>query len=756
MVWLVLACQNSDTVKNTMNDDDTGKLIDTSLESLPPFDCDEVFAQLTSGVNQIDMGDSLPSDFVLLNLSACPIVWDESARSYVVSASLGSGRLVFMGHEGLLGPSESNVGGRQLLANVLRWTGKSDTPQVGVLQSSNSIVAAVEASGATVVPVEFEQLDSLDVLVMNPYDTIIAERQSAIVQFVESGGGLVVGGHAWWWAYSNPGLSVGEDYTAAWLSDVSGVQWTAQSDVSAGLEIVSSEPPTALQHAVYALDMLSGELSSPTLSEADISLGAFTVGRAIDAVPLSNADFFDPAREYSVEVGPIRPTVDNPLIPAQQPIELLSARIEYVLATKDIPEHTEAHPAAEDFPGFPSGGSPCRGHVVSIDGSYEGRESQYLYAGTSTWVSRSTGVYALPGSVIEIAVPQAIVDAGFEMSIGSHTDQLWHKEEITRFPALVRREPINTTLFEMSSGFGGLVYIWVPSGSELGLVDVEMNGGVFAPIYRHGETTTEVWRTEQQNNPAPFGELLTDGLRLTLPSEHLRSLNDPQALMDFYDAVVSANSALEGRLPSERRRSEWVVFDRQISAGWMHSGYPVMAHLESVPNVLSLDSMSTQGDWGIFHELGHNHQWRDWLLPGTTETTCNLWSVYVMEMVVGIGTNGHQALSPETRAERMAAYLDNGALFSEWSVWVALESYLQLQEAFGWEIYSNLFLKYRELDDSQRPNTDQERIDLWVTMMSEEVGRDLSPFYLSWGLPISPQTITNTSVWPEWSNNPME
>ena len=47
----------------------------------------------------------------------------------------------------------------------------------------------------------------------------------------------------------------GEDYTAAWLSDVSGVQWTAQSDVSAGLEIVSSEPPTALQHAVYALDM---------------------------------------------------------------------------------------------------------------------------------------------------------------------------------------------------------------------------------------------------------------------------------------------------------------------------------------------------------------------------------------------------------------------------------------------------------------------------------------------------------------------
>ena len=215
---------------------------------------------------------------------------------------------------------------------------------------------------------------------------------------------------------------------------------------------------------------------------------------------------------YSVEVGPIRPTVDNPFDSAQQPLNscLLALNMSlpktFLVIQKPI-QPLKTSPA--------SGGSPCRGHVVAIDGSYEGRESQYLYAGTSTWVARSTGVYALPGSVIEIAVPQAIVDAGFEMSIGSHTDQLWHKEEITRFPALVRREPINTTLFEMSSGFGGLVYIWVPSGSELGLVDVEMNGGVFAPIYRHGETTTEVCGLSNRTI-LPFGELLTDGLR-TLP-----------------------------------------------------------------------------------------------------------------------------------------------------------------------------------------------------------------------------------------------
>ena len=57
---------------------------------------------------------------------------------------------------------------------------------------------------------------------------------------------------------------------------------------------------------------------------------------------------------------------------------------------------------------------------------------------------------------------------------------------------------------------------------------------------------------------------------------------------------------------------ERFVVDRQISAGWMHSGYPVMAHLASSEEVLSLTSLQANGAWGPFHELGHNHQVDDW------------------------------------------------------------------------------------------------------------------------------------------------
>jgi hypothetical protein len=34
-------------------------------------------------------------------------------------------------------------------------------------------------------------------------------------------------------------------------------------------------------------------------------------------------------------------------------------------------------------------------------------------------------------------------------------------------------------------------------------------------------------------------------------------------------------------------RAERFLVDRQISAGWMHSGYPVMAHLESTGEVMT-------------------------------------------------------------------------------------------------------------------------------------------------------------------------
>ena len=90
-------------------------------------------------------------------------------------------------------------------------------------------------------------------------------------------------------------------------------------------------------------------------------------------------------------------------------------------------------------------------------------------------------------------------------------------------------------------------------------------------------------------------------------------LEDPDDLMNWWDEALEMEHELYGFLPWPR--VERAVFDAQISAGWMHSGYPFMAHDLSVPDVVNVSYMSENGDWGMFHELGHNHQWMPSTLP---------------------------------------------------------------------------------------------------------------------------------------------
>lgn len=79
--------------------------------------------------------------------------------------------------------------------------------------------------------------------------------------------------------------------------------------------------------------------------------------------------------------------------------------------------------------------------------------------------------------------------------------------------------------------------------------------------------------------------------------------------------------------------------------GWMHAGYPVMANKASAKVLVDADHIRTKGMWGPIHELGHNQQRGCWeFAPHTTECTCNLWSVYVHEEVLGINREKVESL----------------------------------------------------------------------------------------------------------------
>jgi hypothetical protein len=216
-------------------------------------------------------------------------------------------------------------------------------------------------------------------------------------------------------------------------------------------------------------------------------------------------------------------------------------------------------------------------------------------------------------------------------------------------PEITVSQPLDAPETRVANAFGGPVYLEVPEKASGFMLPVTIKGAVGAPRFVLGKTSHEEW-LRQRAKAAPWTELECGRVVLSVPSEHVRKLDDPTPLAHFWDRVVEAEDELAGTAHL-RRRPERIVADVEISAGYMHSGYAIMTHLDAAAQGTDLEKMKA-GAWGYFHELGHNHQSTDWTFEGTTEVTCNLFSLYVCEKLCGLppGT-GHEAMTPAAKAE---------------------------------------------------------------------------------------------------------
>jgi hypothetical protein len=363
----------------------------------------------------------------------------------------------------------------------------------------------------------------------------------------------------------------------------------------------------------------------------------------------------------------------------------------------------------------------------------------------------STGLYAAPGEAITVRVPEDAVDKGFRVRIGCHKDRL--RDARRRERVITTSERLTAATATTANQFGGLIYIDVPRDVDLQPISVKIDGAVPAPQYVLGKTTLKDWKGEIRKRPAPWAELETAKIILSLPSEVIRDLDDPQGLMTFWDAVLDAQAALAAT-PTMRPRPERIVADVQISAGYMHAGYPVMVQLRSAKVLVDFQKLKSNahGDvWGFFHELGHNHQDRAWTFRGAGEVTCNLFTLYCMEKLCN-NENPRREVTKKYRQSRIQRYVDGGADFDRWrrDPFLALQMYMQLQEAFGWEAYQKVFAEYRELSREERPRSDDDKRDQWLVRYSKTVGKNLGPFFEAWGVPTSKEARGSVADLPTW------
>ena len=692
-------------------------------------------AALTQGVNQV-VSPGLPGIVATISDNAFPVVagkTGKTSRESVMAAALkGQTRIVAFGHDGYLLPDNLKVGDtNRLLDNAMMWAAGGQKPaRVGVIAAPKTF-AMLKARGYNAVAIKSSELDTIAVAVVNGHD--LKDTDFAPMQaFLARGGGLIIATTGWGWNWTDNSKTLAQDFIGNRLLAPYGLVWTMgtldkTSDIGFAVE-----PVTPLANAQNALALLQGDAPIDAAQSEQVSS---VLGNAMTGLPASDTQLLPKLKQIAAgATGDIVPFERAP-IKADNPKARLMLTIQSNLE-KTLPmESLKPHPAGAIFPGDVPPNAKPRSKSVAVD------------TRVPQW--HSTGLYAAPGVPVIVNLPANL--NGYSVRIGSHTDTLYHLDSWKRAPDISRSFALKAGENKIVNPFGGLVYVVVPEAATAGTINVEVKGAFAAPLYVKGQTSLADWKNTIRWSPSPWAEIASDKLIVTVPSRAVRDLDDPAALMDFYDQGMDAAADLYG-ISRNRTRPERIVADVQISAGYMHSGYPIMTWLNVEKTTVDVDQLK-KFPWGHWHEMGHNHQKGDWTFGGTGEVTNNLLPVYVWTQLLKQPLNtSHPALKDADRAARWAKYDAGGRQFSEWQSdpWLALEMYLQMEKAFGWEPFKQVFSEYGGLTDAQRPKTEEQKHDQWMTRMARATGKNLGPFFEKWNVPTSAAARKSIADLPAW------
>ncbi|KFO60029.1 Protein FAM115C, partial [Corvus brachyrhynchos] len=789
------------------------------------------YERLVDGVGPWDFtGGFVPCELLLVGEDAYPVLLSAKKQVLIAVSHYGKGHMVVVSHEGILKDPKFS----QFLRNAVEWLKPCPEALVGVHPKLDSLSQVLLGAG-TRVQAGAEPSPSMGVFCMDAYDS---SQAKGVVEFVKGGGGLLVGGQAWYWASRHGKEKVLFEFPGNQVTSVAGVYFTGNAVEKGVFKVAKKIPkiPLVVPHqanlsldaesllrGVSELDLTTGGIPSTLLVHGALSfplcldsshrclLAAAHYGRGRVLLATHESQLFSPklarfllnavswldaGRKGLVGVDPRLKTLCGLLSQAEvksQVSQLAGGFSVYCCPACAAFLHIPAH----DCPAYASihriltkvlkrSGIPqvsrhcpvksnskeavllCMATELSLTMTDCGVLLQKSAAGVcalpvtveidgtnpgkTAW--RSTGLYLPEGHTAVITCPCLVVGAGLKVQVGCHTDDLSQAKELKRAPVVIRTCDIACQKQSISCLWGGLIYIVVPAKSVLGNVPITVEGAVRAPFFKLGETCERQWEACIRHYPAPWAELAVENLILTVPSDSIHHMEDPRPLLTLWNEIMVAISKLAA-IPAKFPRPERIVTDVQISCGWMHSGYPIMGHLDSTKEMLDVKHMKTTGLWGPIHELGHNQQQQAWEFPPhTTEATCNLWSVYVHEEVLGIPRHqAHQALRPQCRKERIKDYLKKGAQLKDWNVWTALETYLQLQEGFGWDPFTHLFSDYQKMSSIPKDNTS--KMNLWAQKFSQQVNKNLAPFFTAWGWPIKKELSVELSSLPSWEQDPM-
>ncbi|MFN0079830.1 MAG: M60 family metallopeptidase, partial [Prosthecobacter sp.] len=553
------------------------------------------------------------------------------------AAAYAKGRIILFGHNGYLSGGEGGDHAK-LMENCVKWAGNKEKPRVG-LKGVNAVNFFKQRGfhAETFDTIEKKSLNDYDVVIVNMQGVISAEEGAAVAEFVKGGGGFIGGMTGWAFSQTSGGKDLAVSHGLNQALMPAGVAITDMSafDQLRGFDARIELP--AMMNASEAIAAIKKQREGgPALDAAAMKQGTNAIQIAMAAQPPGRSNLKNTVLAALGNAGADAdvPSAQNPLTADKHAAQRLRLGMETRVLRLAADEGVAAHPAHEIFPGKVPAGAPRITGEIKVTPAIPG------------WTS--TGLYAAAGETITVTLPENLADKGYAVRIGCHSDTLYHLDKWERAPDITRSVPLATATTKTASAFGGLIYIEVPGRAK----DAEpftatIQNGVPAPLFVLGQDDDAKW-SEIKKRPAPWAEMACDKLIISFPSEVGRLVNNPTELMTFWKKVVEAQDDVSNQT-AERKRPERIVADVQISAGYMHSGYPIMIPTSAAPEMVTFGKLKFPG-WGFYHEIGHNHQRGDFTFGGTGEVTNNVIGMYCYhEVLKKDWLIGHPAITEEER-----------------------------------------------------------------------------------------------------------
>lgn len=717
---------------------------------------------------------------VLVDANNVPAV---GAGRYGDGVSQTAARAVAASHTGFFNTSGTTTTS-QLFINSVLWVSRKSTPSTITVGANNSTVRSFfSARGyltkaiTTSMSTAATDLSGCDVFVGNFHDGFTASAITQIQTFAANGGGVVVCSTPW--ALSTQAYNDAQAVLGPFGLSVSG------SGTAASTFTVAASSYPLYHSALIALDMLNQEKQGQitmTLAEKTVAAGA--VDRTI-AVRPNEASVNAGLSTLSAAYGTIQVTAAQPLVKANKPVEAMLARYQSSQFDAMTAAQLIAHPSASDWPGAPAAGSP-----VSRTYSVNGNVPTDFYMNQGNRGRRiETRLYAAPGATITVTIPGALVSAGLTVQIGCHIDENFHLDQWNRFPKVTRSVALTQATTQTGSVFGGLVWIVLPAGANLGTFDVTVSGALEAPCFQLGVDTDATWNATLKNNPGAWGCIMTNNvssygntpaMTVYVSRAQLQKVSNPTAVAQHWKNAVETSDFYMG-YGAFRKRGESALSDRDIVAGGGHAGYPVMmAYGDS--DVLVNDAL-TAGDWGYYHELGHTFQDDfdgNYGIATHGEVDVNLVPGLLYNHVHNRTCwdgNIHSTFNGSNREADRAAFLAQPAASQTWTNAcgraTGYDFYFNIAEAFGWSAYRTALTRLMTYLQDPAGSTDTELKNLsssdpnykrnrFYLLFCDATGRNLDSYFQRYGLGVvgkgyeitqSVKDLVAGKGYPVWTDN---